>query len=184
MSVKVMGFVWDLELQSNLKLVLLAYADHADHDGGSIYPAVGTVARKTGYSEREVQRLTRELETSGRLVSDGSGPSGTRRWRIPLIAGGDKLTPPSMAGDVAVSPGVREGVSPVSPGGGLGVTGGVTQVSPEPSFNPSNNQGLEKRTDMVRCEICGFWISRGALGMRCEGAHFVRASGGKVGIGS
>ena len=184
MSVKVMGFVWDLELPPNLKLVLLAYADHADHDGGSIYPAIGTVAQKTGYSPREVQRLTRELEARGRLVADGSAKFGTNRWVIPLVEGGDKLTPPSMGGDVAVSPGVSEGVSPVSPGGGLGVTGGVTQVSPEPSFNPSNNQGGGRTTDMVRCEICGFWISRAALGMRCEGAHFVRTSGGKVGVGS
>lgn len=33
MSVKQMALVWDLDLPPNKRLVLLAYADHADDDG-------------------------------------------------------------------------------------------------------------------------------------------------------
>lgn len=93
MSVKIMGLVWDLDLPSNKKFVLLAYADHANHEGKNIFPAIATVAKKTGYHERSVQRITGELNTDGYLVDDGSGPVGTNRWYIPLSIGGDKIAP-------------------------------------------------------------------------------------------
>ena len=61
MSVKVMAYVWDLELQPNKKFILLAYADHANDNGESIFPSNETVAKKTGTSVRTVQRLKKEL---------------------------------------------------------------------------------------------------------------------------
>lgn len=82
-----MGMVWDLEIVRDEKLVLLAYADHADHSGENIFPAVSTIARKTGYSERSVQSITRRLEKAGLLVSDGHGPHGTNQYHIPLCGG-------------------------------------------------------------------------------------------------
>lgn len=102
MSVKAMSLVWELPCPSTMnkidfkpghKFVLIAYADHADHAGRNIYPAVETIAKKTGYDERSVQRLTRELEDMKLLVSDGSGPRGTNRFFIPFSAGGDKISP-------------------------------------------------------------------------------------------
>ena len=102
MSVKAMGLVWDMpcpnvindiEYKPGHKYVLLAYADHADHNGKNIYPAVGTIARKTGYDERTIQRLTHEMETMGLLISDGDGPRGTNRFHLPYASGGDKLSP-------------------------------------------------------------------------------------------
>jgi hypothetical protein len=87
MSVKIMHMVWDLELDQKEKLVLLAYADCADHDGGSIHPAVVTIAKRTGYSERSIQRHTRLLEKRGWLISDGygAGQGNTNRWHIPVV---------------------------------------------------------------------------------------------------
>jgi DNA-binding MarR family transcriptional regulator len=102
MSVKAMALVWDLEcpkdyneltFKPNHKFVLIAYADHADHNGKSIYPAVSTIAKKTGYEERSIQRITSELESMGLLVEDGQGPKGTNRWYIPVNSGGDKISP-------------------------------------------------------------------------------------------
>jgi len=102
MSVKAMALVWDLEcpkdyneltFKPNHKFVLIAYADHADHTGKSIYPAVATIAKKTGYEERSIQRITSELESMGLLVADGQGPKGTNRWYIPVNDGGDKISP-------------------------------------------------------------------------------------------
>ena len=93
MSVKVMGLVWDLAIEPNKKFVLLAYADHADHRGKNIFPAIETIINKTGYHERSVQRITRELEEEGYLISDGCGPKGTNKWAIPLSKGGDKIAP-------------------------------------------------------------------------------------------
>ena len=48
MSVKVMGKVWDADLPPNLKLVLLAYADAAEHDGTEIWPGHERLASMTG----------------------------------------------------------------------------------------------------------------------------------------
>lgn len=68
MSVKAMGRVFSMDMPPNLKLVLLALADHADHDGKGIHPGVPLVAQKTGYSEREVFRIIKELVSTNRLA--------------------------------------------------------------------------------------------------------------------
>ena len=134
MSVKIMGLVWDLDIGRDEKFILLAYADHAEHDGSNIYPAVATVARKTGYSERQVQRITHNLVEMGILIKDGSGTHGTNSFRIPIYGGsiqyknrGDILSPVTFEaerGDAHVT---------------LGVTftpkRGDIAVSPESSFN-------------------------------------------------
>lgn len=102
MSVKAMSLVWEIpcpstfneiEFKPGHKYVLIAYADHADQSGKNIYPAVETIAKKTGYEARSVQRLTRELEEMGILVPDGSGPRGTNRFSLPFSRGGDKISP-------------------------------------------------------------------------------------------
>lgn len=68
MSAKASGRVWDLDLPHNKRLVLLAMADHADHDGRNIYPSTDLIAWKTGYSSRQVQRVIDTLITDGILV--------------------------------------------------------------------------------------------------------------------
>jgi hypothetical protein len=100
MSVKVTGMVWDLVLESGEKLVLLAYADHAAHDGTRIWPSMATIARMTGYSERQVQRITHSLESKGVLMANGRGPKGTKKWNIPIV-GGDIVSPcQDVRGDI------------------------------------------------------------------------------------
>jgi hypothetical protein len=146
MSVKVMGWVWELDIPSSEKLVLLAYADHAAHDGTEIYPAIALVARKTGYSQREVQRATRRLESRGLLIADGSGPHGTNKWRCPAPAGdnlpgvtpeGVTSTPPgddNLSGATS-TPAAGDGLSGVTstPAGGEHLSGvtfaGVTSAT-------------------------------------------------------
>lgn len=120
MSVKAMALVWDMKLPQGEKLVLLAYADHAAHDGSSIYPAVSTIAEKTGYSERSVQTITRTLEEKGLLIDDGKGPKGTNKWRLGVQ---------NLRG--AESAGVQNGTS-----GGAVVAeeGGAVAIAPEPSL--------------------------------------------------
>lgn len=68
MSAKAMGRVWDLDLPHNKRLVLLAMADHADHEGRNIYPSTDLIAWKTGYSYRQVQRVIDTLIADGILV--------------------------------------------------------------------------------------------------------------------
>ena len=130
MSVKIMGLVWDLELPQSEKFVLLAYADHADHNGDNMFPSVALVAKKTGYSERSVQRTTRSLEEKGFLVANGKGPKGTNKWKY---GRGDKLS--GVTNETA-------GVTPVSPGGDIA-------MSPEPSLTikePSIENSPKKPT--------------------------------------
>ncbi|MDP9428494.1 MAG: helix-turn-helix domain-containing protein [Actinomycetota bacterium] len=62
------------------RLLLLAIADHAGNDGDDAWPSVPTLARKTGFSERSVQRGVARLEAGGHLaVERGDGRGGTNR---------------------------------------------------------------------------------------------------------
>lgn len=84
MSAKTTGLVWELDntvINREEKYVLLAYADHADHNGCSIYPSINLICMKTGYKERSVQNITRALVRKGFLIPDGKGPHGTNKWR-------------------------------------------------------------------------------------------------------
>jgi hypothetical protein len=137
MSVKVMAAVFDSSLPPNEKFVLLAYADHASDDGKRVYPAVDTIAKKTSYSARTVQRITRQLEEAGFLIPDGKGKKGTNRWRIPIDVGGVNLSPLTsevVKGDID------------DQGGDIGDTKSA-QMSPEPSITiikPSEEGPKEK----------------------------------------
>src|SRR5574342_499607 len=133
MSVKIMGLVWDYEIPRDEKFVLLAYADHASHDGTNVYPSVATIARKTGYSERSVQIITRKLQKMELLIPDGKGVKGTNKWRIPLVWGA--ISAP------ANSAGVQNG----SEGGAKPKEEGVQPTAPEPSEPPSSEPSVKKR---------------------------------------
>lgn len=89
MSVKIMGAVWDADLPRDEKFVLLAFADHADHDGGNIYPSIGRIAWKTGYSERQIIRITKKLTDKSILILTNDGVGGrniTNSYRIDVNA--------------------------------------------------------------------------------------------------
>lgn len=129
MSVRAMGWVWEMQgLSPAEKLVALAYADHAGHDGEGIYPAVRTVARKTGYSRRTVQATTRRLVERGLLEEVGQGPGGTNEWRLVEAPGGGAES----------APGVQElhgGGAGAARGGVQNLHGGGAGAAPKPSVN-------------------------------------------------
>lgn len=69
-----MTWVWDMDLPASEKLVMLALADCANDDG-ECWPSIATLSRKTGASERTIQRaiqsfaersLLRRVEVPGR----------------------------------------------------------------------------------------------------------------------
>jgi hypothetical protein len=103
MSVLVMSLCFKSEFgDANRKLVALALGDHADDDGGSVYPSVETIARKTDLSVRCVQDQLRELagpepkdgvpeaDQQGRPLAriieivdaGGKGPGDTRKYKF------------------------------------------------------------------------------------------------------
>lgn len=102
MSVKVMGAVWDTDLPRAEKYVLLAYADHAAHDGTEVYPSVGRTAWKTGYSRRSIQKITSRLVDRGILIEIGTRDSGVKKYRVDFsklparspYRGGAEISPP------------------------------------------------------------------------------------------
>lgn len=73
MSVRQMALAWELDLPKPEKFLLLALADHADHDGQGARPSVARLAWKTGDSRRTVQRLLRSLEARGLIEVERMG---------------------------------------------------------------------------------------------------------------
>ena len=63
-----MSQVWELELSHAQQSIALAMADHGDDDGSRIFPSLARIAWKTGYSDRQVRRVVRQLEDLGLLV--------------------------------------------------------------------------------------------------------------------
>lgn len=89
MSVKQMTLVWELDLDPNLRLLLLALADHADDEGNNVYPSVEHLAWKVGYSGRQVRRNLQILRDEMKvleLVESGGGRGKSNRYRLHLDA--------------------------------------------------------------------------------------------------
>lgn len=131
-----MGKVWDLDLPHNQLLVLLALADHADHEGNNVFPSLGLVAWKTGYSEQQVRRVLRSLEKVGILQAVERKPGKVTRYRIILEAGTQKLprviTPSKMSVLTKSNPLHHEGVKSGSTPDMLSA-----KIDVEPSLEPS-----------------------------------------------
>lgn len=89
MSVKQMTMVWELDIDPNEKIVLLAYADHADDEGEHVYPSLGRVAHKTCYSVDQVRRISKKLTEAGlmELVKKGQGRGHPHQYRLTLQKG-------------------------------------------------------------------------------------------------
>ena len=151
MSGKAMGWVWDQDISRDEKFILLAYADHADHEGYNVYPAVATVAKKTGYSERSVQRATRKLEDGGYLIPDGKSEYQTNKWRIPIY-GGDNMTPPTDGGSILRGANLSGGDKNDTEGVTKTTQRGDTAMAPEPLIKPLIKQ---KEEDNITTEPFG-----------------------------
>jgi len=68
MSIRLMSVVWDLDLPSGEKLVLLSLADQANDEGRQCWPSVETIMRRSGQGERTVRRAIAVLEEKGHLT--------------------------------------------------------------------------------------------------------------------
>lgn len=140
MSWKISGQVWEIELPANKLIVLLAMADHADHEGNNVYPSVGLIAWKTGYSERQAQRIIKALVADGLLV-ENKRPGQTTLYSINLSKGTpkDKYKPADNKGrqnvtpDIAMSPHPRHSYVTPTPD---------IAMSPEQSFEQSMNNHI------------------------------------------
>lgn len=85
MSVKIMSQIWELDIDHSEMIVLLAMADHADDDGQNCYPSNSYLAWKTGYSDRQVRRVLRTLESIGiitRVAHEEGGRGLATEYRL------------------------------------------------------------------------------------------------------
>ena len=92
------------------KLVLVILADHEGNDFGS-WPSLARIADMSGVSVRHAQRILRELEDSGEIVTKRQeGHRGTNRYYV--------VNSSFNRGDIYVRGGdthVTQGVTPMSP---------------------------------------------------------------------
>ena len=105
---------------SGTRMVAICVADYANSDTGWAWPSVRNMARRTGLSERQVQRHLRIIEADGWIRQGADTVGKTTLWiwerRVRLD---------DSRGDTHVTP----GVTPTSP---HARGAGVTPVSPNP----------------------------------------------------
>lgn len=134
MSVKQMSMVWEHEFKSAHQQVMLALADHAHDDGTEIRPSVRRLAWKTGYGERQIQRILKELRDELKILilqREGGGRAKPNVYSFDWTKGVEKSP---------FEPKKRVTSEPVK-GDISGVKGDIT-VSPEPSLEPSGNHPI------------------------------------------
>jgi len=127
MSIRVMSLVWDHAPVADTELtLLLAMADHAHDDGGSIFPSVPTLAKKIRKSVRQTQRLLHDLAGMGLIERTGQLPDHRYIYRIRLE---------NLGGDIAMSP-----VTRMTPGGDIATAPGGGDIATAPKPSSRNRQ--------------------------------------------
>jgi len=120
MSIKVMTMVFDAQLKSNQKLVMLALADHANDMGGRVFPSIERVAHKVCLSKRQVQRIMNDLRKEGLIhMTHKASRHRPREYRIDLVKLKEIMveyeTPMKVRGDNMTPLNGQVGVTPTSP---------------------------------------------------------------------
>lgn len=78
-----MSQVWELDLPSNEKMILLALADHAN-DQGICAPSFSRIAWKCGISKDTVKRAVKSFRETGLIskLSEAGGPGRPAVWKV------------------------------------------------------------------------------------------------------
>ena len=86
---------WVLDHQGvggNVKLVAILLANFAN-DQGLAWPSIETLAKKTGLSRRQIQRILPQIEKAGLVqISKGGGRKQSHRYQFMCEANGDKMS--------------------------------------------------------------------------------------------
>ena len=155
MSIRVMAAVWELDLMSSDKFILLAFADHAD-DSGFCYPSLHRISWKCGVSKDTIRRCLARLVFKGiiQILSKGTGRGNTTRYRIMTEKG---CSLPSFTAE-----GSHPAIERVAPSAVKGSTLAIRESS---FLEPSVNQRE------IRCESCLFSFPKSAFKKhQCRGS--------------
>lgn len=137
MSIRLLSKVWDSGAYAEgTLLVLLALADWANDDGGSVFPFVEQVAAKARLSTRQAQRALKTLREDG-VLEPIKNTSGGRGRRVEYQINLERMTKwhPSPKGDTEDAKGChleQERVTPETER----VTSATSHID-EPSLEPS-----------------------------------------------
>ena len=95
MSIEMLNWAFHLQMDSPTdKLVLIALADHANHDGAS-WPSIARLCLFTALSERTVRAALRRLEAAGILHTEQTNGRTNRYWLTPAAdTPGESYPPP------------------------------------------------------------------------------------------
>ena len=165
--------VWDLDLPHPQLIVLLALTDHADHEGGNIWPSAARIAWKTGYSDRSVRRIIDDLVDLKVLEVDEERPGRTTVYRVnfdnapkkkPFIL--QKRGPKPQDTPDKASPLTDQSPDAITPDTGLitpdkeSITPD-TQMSDEPENRPEKNRhssGAKAPAHAGRKDFIALWF--------------------------
>jgi hypothetical protein len=144
-SVRQIELAWEAPVGGIQKLVLVALADFADDQGGSVFPAVPTLARKCGIDETTCRRTLRGFERDGliALVSEAR-QHRPRNYRLQLRAGAAPPLDVARAGNAPSLKAARAGTAHARAGtaharaGTAPIQGG--RSAPQSVIEPSRNQ--------------------------------------------
>lgn len=131
MSIRVMSQVWESNtLDPYERLVLLALADHADDDG-NCYPSIARLCKRTGLTDRGIQKVLRRLTEKGRLkIAPNKGRKGVNLYTVTPEPG----SPPNPVHPEPGSPHPRTPFTPTP-----------EPRSPKPSMNHQEPSGASAR---------------------------------------
>lgn len=128
LSIELMSRVWKLDLLTQDKFILLAFADHAD-DSGFCYPSLARVAWKCGLSKDTVRRALARLVVAGlvQIEQKGNGLGHPSQYRL-IVDKGSNLQPFTAKGSQLAA-------QRVATRGAKGSTAMLPESSLEPSLN-------------------------------------------------
>lgn len=151
-----MAKVWDTDLETGEKIVLLTLADFANPDGTSIWPSKGTIARRTSMSPRTVQTHLGALRDRGLIrIVKPSGQHRPNEYAIVVenlmrrIQGGQDVSSDGDQGSEICSPTEAPGEQPTAPRGAT--------VAPDPSStDPPERSSFDRRSNTSEAYEAGF----------------------------
>lgn len=158
MSVKVMSWVWEQDLPTTKKMLLLAIADHSDDDGNNAWPSKARLAKKVGVLPSYVRRLLRELEDDGWITTARQRggtletPSDRRPnlYQINLTRGSLQCSPIEERGSLEDSP---RGSLTYSPRGSLQCSLTISSTSDTSSTKKERKRDLLFEALVEACEM-------------------------------
>ena len=140
MAIEIMSKVFNLDIPTSKKFVLLVLADHCDHAGRSCYPSMDRISKKTSLSKNTVLRSIRWLVDAGyiQIMKKGNGRNHSHHYQL-IISTLDRK---GTTSDPFKGKGCH--------GGEKGCHGGSERVPPvvqnhqEPPINPSSQNQTPK----------------------------------------